>query len=362
MDANEVIYEQLADHLDRLPAGFPRTESGVEIRILKRLFSPEEAQLARQLSLKPESPQEIAARTGGDPRELADKLYDLSRKGLILRLRKGEQVRYMAAQFIVGIWEYHVNDLDPDLIRDMNEYIPHFFDASMKLGTPQLRTIPVARALTPEQRIMPYEEARRLIHEQNRIVVAPCICRKEHRIMGKGCDRPLETCLVFGSAADFYEENGLGRPIGREEALHILDLAEDTGLVLQPTNAQKVVNICACCGCCCQILKNLKRLPQPARYAASSYFASVEAEDCSGCGTCLDRCQMDAIVMGEDGTAAIEQDRCIGCGLCVTTCPEEAIRLELKPEEDRKVPPAHPFETFQRIAQERMERFRQIHT
>ncbi|MDY6910681.1 MAG: 4Fe-4S binding protein [Thermodesulfobacteriota bacterium] len=56
----------------------------------------------------------------------------------------------------------------------------------------------------------------------------------------------------------------------------------------------------------------------------------------------------------------LRRDRCIGCGLCVTTCPEEAIRLELKPEEDRKAPPAHPFETFQRMAQERMERFRKI--
>ncbi len=33
------VYVQLARHLNRLPAGFPATASGVEIRILKRLFS-----------------------------------------------------------------------------------------------------------------------------------------------------------------------------------------------------------------------------------------------------------------------------------------------------------------------------------
>jgi len=37
------IYERLAMHLDDLPAGFPRTEGGVEMRILRRLFTPEDA-------------------------------------------------------------------------------------------------------------------------------------------------------------------------------------------------------------------------------------------------------------------------------------------------------------------------------
>ena len=32
------VYEQLADALDRLPNGFPRTPTGVEIRILKKIF------------------------------------------------------------------------------------------------------------------------------------------------------------------------------------------------------------------------------------------------------------------------------------------------------------------------------------
>ena len=33
-------YERLADALDRLPNGFPRTPSHVEIRLLKKIFSP----------------------------------------------------------------------------------------------------------------------------------------------------------------------------------------------------------------------------------------------------------------------------------------------------------------------------------
>ncbi|MGQ9669484.1 MAG: 4Fe-4S dicluster domain-containing protein [Desulfosoma sp.] len=346
-------YERLARHLDRLPAGFPRTESGVELKILQKLFTPQEAQLAVLLSLKPESVEDIAERAQMPPEELALRLEEMARKGLIFRLRKGSEARYMAAQFVIGIWEYHVNALDEELIALVNEYIPVFFKKTLALKTPQLRTIPLPRSITPEQHVMPYEEARRIIEEQDKIVVAPCICRKEHTMAGKGCQRPLETCLVFGAGAQYYEDNGLGRPIDREEALKILHMAEEHALVLQPSNAQKVMNICLCCGCCCQVLKNLKKLSSPAEYVASNYFARVRQEDCIGCETCEERCQMEAIAMVE-ATAHVDAKRCIGCGVCVPTCPQEAIVLEAKSEDQKKTPPAHPFDLYKIMAMQRL--------
>ena len=42
-------YQRLAEHLDRLPDGFAPGEAGAEIRLLKRLFTPEEAKLAIHL-------------------------------------------------------------------------------------------------------------------------------------------------------------------------------------------------------------------------------------------------------------------------------------------------------------------------
>lgn len=357
MENMQNVYENLAAHLDRLPAGFPRTPSGVEMRILKRLFTPEEAALAQLMTFKPETSQQVAERTGGDAQQLADRLEDMARKGLLFRLRKGDDTRYMAAQFVVGIWEYHVNDLDPELIKDVNEYLPHFFRGPNRPRTPQLRTIPIARALTPEQTIMPYDEVRKIISQQHKIVVAPCICRKEHKMMAKGCDRPMEGCLVFGTGAAYYEDNGLGRAIDQDEALRILQQAEEAGLVLQPSNAQKVENICTCCGCCCQILKNLKQLPIPADYVASNYYAAVDEPQCIGCEVCLDRCQMEAIRM-EDGIARIDRQRCIGCGLCVPTCDAQAIRLVVKQPEQQVAPPNRITETYVQIAKERMQNVR----
>jgi len=346
------IYEKLADHLDRLPEGYPETETGLEIRILRRLFTPEEAALALLLSLNPEPAAVIAEKSGLDPLDAARRLEEMSRKGLIFRIGKDHDARYMAIPFLVGIWELHVNDLDPGLIQDVRDYVPHLFNQSTQLKNPQLRTIPISGALPAEQAIMAYEEARGIIAGQDKIVVAPCICRREHKIMGSGCDKPMESCLVFGLGAQFYEENGLGREIGQQEALDILDQAEKTGLVLQPSNAQKVSSICTCCGCCCQILINLKKLPDPSRHAASNYFAAVDMDMCVGCGACLDRCQMEAIEI-DGGLASVLRNRCIGCGLCVTTCPEQAIRLQEKPESEKSTPPSTRKERFKILTRER---------
>lgn len=346
------IYERLADHLDNLPGGFPRTESGVEIRILKRLFTEEEASLALSLLMMPEPVERIAKRANLPPDELAEKLYAMSRKGLIYRADLPEGMRYMAMQYVVGIWEYHVNDLDEGLIRDMNEYIPYLMDALASLKTHQLRTIPIGASVEGQGTVMPYEQARKLIEQQSKIVVAPCICRREHSMIGEGCGKLPEACLVFSSAAYFYENNGLGRSISREEAIKILERAEAEALVLQPTNAQKIHSMCLCCGDCCQILKNLKRLPHPAALVHANYFVQIRKEDCIGCETCVERCQMDAIDMRDD-VAEVDLDRCIGCGLCVPTCSVKAIDLIRKQDDDCYTPPANVVETYMRIAQER---------
>jgi len=257
----------------------------------------------------------------------------------------------MAAQFAVGIWEYHVNDLDEQLISDFNEYVPHLALTWSKNKTKQLRVIPVSKSVSADMNIMPYEAAEQIIAQQSNIAVAPCICRKEHQMAGKGCDNPQEVCLVFGSGAFFYTENGLGRSISKQEALDILKTGMEAGLVLQPGNAQKTTNICMCCGCCCQILKNIKSLPKPAEGVNSSYRAEVRSEACIGCGNCVERCHMDAIAIEED-IARIDADRCIGCGVCIAFCDQEALTLVAKAGETY-VPPKTAFETYFNIARER---------
>ena len=124
----------------------------------------------------------IAARLGADERELAFTLDRMSRRGLIFRSTRKGQTLYMAAQFVIGIWEYHVNSLDEELIRDVNAYFPVLFDGKTWKDAPQLRTIPVGQSLAVEHQALPYEHAEQLIEGKRKYLVAPCICRNTPRI------------------------------------------------------------------------------------------------------------------------------------------------------------------------------------
>ena len=342
------LYQQLAHHLDNLPGGYPPTESGVELRILRRLFSPEEAELAMCLTVLPEEAKVVARRVHWSVPETAQMLQEMEAKGLIYAYHPREGLpKYSALHFVVGIWEFQVGRLTPELVRDFEEYLPTLAAHDVWQKAPQIRTIPVGQSIAANQEVMIYEQAEELVRSQKHIVVAPCICRQERQTVGEGCKKPLETCLSFGTAADYYQRNSLGREIDQEEALKILKQANRAGLVLQPSNSQKASFICCCCGDCCGVLRSAKLHPQPASVLASAFFAEVDAALCNGCGACTRRCQMDAVEMVAE-TAVLNLDRCIGCGLCVSTCPTKALALVRKPEADLPdVPPNFTLANFQ---------------
>jgi NAD-dependent dihydropyrimidine dehydrogenase PreA subunit len=347
------VYQRLARHLDDLPGGYPPTESGVELRILRRLFTPDEAQLAMHLTLLAEEPRVIARRAGLTSEEAARRLEKMATKGLIYRVQPQDKPpRYIALQMVVGIWEFHINDLDPGLVRDFEEYLPTLFDGETWQKAPQLRTIPVGESVPSQAEVLPYEQAEAIVRAQKRIAVAPCICRRERSLVGDGCDKPLESCLVFGSAADYYLKNGLARAIDLEETLAILERATDAGLVLQPANSKRPSNICCCCGCCCGVLRSLKTHPRPADLVATPFVAEANVGACGGCGQCIDRCQMDALRL-EDGVVVLDAERCIGCGLCVPTCPTGALSLARKPEAAQPYVPRNLVDSTIRLGRAR---------
>ena len=83
---------------------------------------------------------------------------------------------------------------------------------------------------------------------------------------------------------------------------------------------------------------------------ASAFIASFAAETCEGCWTCLDRCQMQALITDGD-RVALKSERCIGCGLCVTTCPSGALTLARKPQSARTQVPPTLDDTWRMISQ-----------
>ena len=158
---------------------------------------------------------------------------------------------------------------------------------------------------------------------------------------------------MFGSMGQFYLDRGMGRRVDIDEAIAILDRCQEAGLVTQPASAQNPSGMCNCCGDCCPALAMLNKHPNPTEVVFSNYVAALDVNVCSGCETCVDRCQVAALAMDEGDVASLVLDRCIGCGLCVTTCESGALTLHRKPGDQLRVPPANSREQMMTLAVKR---------
>jgi electron transport complex protein RnfB len=348
-------YEKLRERLDMFPQGFPKTESGVEMEILKHLFNPEEAEIMLFVRTYPEPASAVAERMRQDEKELGEKLYDMSKKGLILRFRvSDEEVYYFLSPWMVGIWEFQVKNLTDENIKLYERYFEEGIVPSRKnIKTAGFRVIPVEQRIQDNANVEPYEKVSEIIESSTRFAVADCICRKEAQMFGKGCDKLMEGCMMFDMAADYYIENGIGREITKEEARQVLAKTEDDGLVHHSSNhLGKKLFICNCCSCCCKALAHITKYNNPNQIAKSNYYAVVNKEECTACETCVDRCQVGAIHM-EDDIALINAATCIGCGLCVSTCPTECISLIHRSPKDASFIFADGDELLQSLAAEK---------
>jgi len=349
------VYQRLAEFLDTFPQRFPlNTESGIELRILRHIFTPEEAELFMKLRPKPETAVEIAGRVGADPGEMEKALYEMSHKGQVFRTGKAGSYKYMATAFLVGIVEFQMNRMTPEFAKDMEEFTPILYEATwMKGKTRDLRTIPIAESVDSDAQVMPYESAEEAIKSAKHIAVSDCMCRRMKDLVGTPCSKPLEVCFHFGSGCHYFVENGMGRYISQEEAMAILKEGQEAGLVCQLSASQNPVAMCMCCDCCCGPLRAYKAYEKPSEMVNSNFFARVNEEECIGCELCLERCPMDAIEVDE--VARINLDRCIGCGVCAGSCPTEAVKIFRKDKDREFVPEKDLFTATMAIYQQRRE-------
>jgi Na+-translocating ferredoxin:NAD+ oxidoreductase subunit B len=345
MEEADRVYVTLQQHLDRQVVGFPATESGVEIRLLKELFTPEQAVLALGLTYEPRSAADILARAGAGGLDLARAkglLDGMVGNGAIGVTERDGVDFYHTMPLLIGIVEWHGSKATSQWGANLGEYISGAYGkayAATRLS--QMRTIPVQKSITAEHHVTTYDHIREIIQDTDGpIVIASCMCREGARRRGKPCQKTSrqETCMSFGDWARHFARLG-ERQVTKAEALEIMRLNEADGLVLQPTNYQKVDFVCSCCGCCCGVLRIQKALPKPALSWSHNFHAEVDSSSCTGCGTCVERCQIDALrVDRESGVAIVDLDRCIGCGNCVASCPPEAMRL-VKMDEELAPPP-----------------------
>lgn len=333
------VYRRLAKRVDEIPNGFPATESGVELKLLAKMFTPDEARLAGVMKLRPENALAIADRAGVDEKVALDHLNAMARKGLISVARKDDGPAFSLRPFIVGFYEEWLPRMDEEFASLFEQYYLETRAGILSPGPSVHRVIPVDTAIPFEVEIFPYESAGALLENAKSWGVRDCICRVQKAMIGQPCDHPIENCIIFAPVENAFEQSEDIRSLTKEEAFAVLREAEEAGLVHSSGNYRTGnMYICNCCTCSCGIMRGIAEFGIRTAMAHSAFHAVVDAEECVGCGKCLARCQFGALSL-VDGTAHVDPDRCAGCGLCVTTCAVQALRLERTPDDATERPP-----------------------
>jgi electron transport complex protein RnfB len=326
-------YQLLAERLDALPNGFPATEDGAELRLLAKLFTPDEAALASRLRLTLETPAQIAARLGLDAREVRRQLKEMARRGLITAGRAEGGLGYGLLPFVVGIYEMQAAHIDTELAWLFEDYYRKAFGGVLAVQPALHRVVPVGESVHAELEIRPFESVAEIVRGASAWGVLDCICRKQKALIGEPCEHPLDVCMILSQSPGAFDGSAMVRALTVQEALDVLRRAAAAGLVHSVSNNQQgMTYICNCCTCSCGILRGIADLGIANVVARSPFVSQVDESACIGCGECVPRCMFGALSV--ETVAQVDPVRCVGCGVCVQSCLQEALRLARRPDSE----------------------------
>lgn len=326
-------YRRLAHSLDELPNRFPPTDDESELRLLAKIFTPEEAGLAADLQPDVETTAEISERLGRSPQDLVPLLKEMARKGLITMGKTPTgRLGFGLMPFVVGIYEEQADRMDAEMARLFEDYFQKAFSEILKVKPQLHRVIPVGESIKNTMEVRPFESASSLVDQMQAWGVTKCICRAQKALIGQACGHPIEDiCMVLSQKPDAFSGSAGIRALTKEEALQTLRRAAELGLVHCVSNNQhELWYICNCCTCSCGILRGMAELGIANVVAHSAFVNRVDEELCIGCGECLTACQFNALTL--EDRAQVQEMRCVGCGVCVSHCPQGALGLERRPE------------------------------
>jgi len=288
-----------------------------------------------------ETIEEISARLEIPLEGLKEKLETMHEKGQINVLDTSTGRRYGLLPFAVGIYEEQLDRMDEEFAALIEEYFQKsaghggLFESEPAI----FQIIPVNQVIDQELEIYPYEQAEEIVNNAKSWGVRNCICKEQQELIGKPCSYPKTVCLNFSSKENAFDGHHLTKPITKDEALDYLKQAEEAGLIHCSMNVKTGhYYICNCCTCCCGVLRSLTERNSPLAFVNANYIMNIDDDLCIGCGTCLDRCQFDALDI-VNGLCQVDIKRCVGCGVCALVCPEDAMKLIERVAEEKNDPP-----------------------
>jgi ferredoxin len=361
----EVAYRLLQERLDRNVTGAP--DSPTFRKILHLLFTPEQANVAR-LSSQFMSIEALVERTGVDQDRLEPMLTEMAAKGLVLDVEQHGRRYVSLAPVVIGFYEFtFMRTRDDAPMGTLAQLFEQYFDEGALPHAVFRMNTQIGRSLVREEslpdvvpaEVLDWERATSIVQGARSVAVSLCPCRHHARLVGRGCDKPLRTCLSFDGAADALVRAGIAEAITNDEGLEILSECKAAGLAQTADNVQQgITYMCNCCGCCCGMMRSIKRFGIPNGIVSSNWLAVVDHAVCHGCGKCVAACPVDAIHLEPThgkglrrNWAVIDADKCLGCGVCYDVCRWEA--RSMAPREHRSFTPETTFDRVVSMAIER---------
>ena len=307
------------------------------------------------------------AAAGGRTLEEAEAICEkFADKGFLRRTVHDDGVMYNHVPWLQGVSEYELhemlNDFDNWVIADSQAGAFHHLAYNYG-GSPYVYVMPCDKSVVAEGDMLLYDDYEAVAANHNKFSLSPCWCRTLAMrmegydtpdlqspdwdgVMSPVCGHRMETCLSFGDEAEYWIHMGFGREITREEALEYLRRSRDDGFILQHIFAKDMGTVCSCHGDCCGIIGEWRALGGAADIEnarafkqISHYNLVVDTDSCLKCGTCAERCPLDAITMDEKSGLPVVNDLCFRCGQCAYVCPAGARSLVARPaEENLEVP------------------------
>ena len=334
------VYRTLCETMSRRGGIFPGMDIPEFYDLARELFTEEEAEISNAMPRGFNPPAAIAKAMGKKEDSVARILEDMANKGLCFSMNKGGTPVYAGIPFVPGIFEYQfMRGSETEKDKRIAKLIYAYKSAVNAKRPPPKETFPAMRVITVDRtieagnKIHTYDQVASYIEATEPLAVSTCYCRHQAKLVDaeSHCGSPDEVCLQLGAGAQFVIDRRMGRQVSKAEAMEILEKAEEAGLVHCSNNRQEVDFLCNCCSCHCVILKSALAHPKPGLFVNSGFQPVWDPELCTACETCIERCPMEALSMGQEDLPEVNLDRCIGCGVCATGCPAEAVRMEQRP-------------------------------
>ena len=345
------VYKQLFEVMKNRRGPYTGIDIPEFYPLVQELFTPEEARVNNVLPKTPATAKEIAEELGKPEKDVVAILETMADRGLCKTFLKEDIRYYQGEPFIPGIFEYQfmagtATDRDKKIAKLIHAYKEAFnaVKGKTKMTFPLSRVITVNRTIDAGNVVQTYDQVATYIDKYDSIAVGTCYCRhaaalREEDVHGM----PMDVCMWFGTMAEYAIERLGAKQMGKEEAMQVLDNAEEAGLVHMSRNTTEDINfICNCDRWHCEAIKGVLKQSKPALFFNSGFQPLFDPELCTACETCIERCPPEALTMGDNDVPEVNLDRCFGCAVCATGCPTEAIAMEAK--SDFPVPPKNPKE------------------